>query len=305
VNNISTGVKNFPQSFWRIIFRIAPFLAFLLPGRGATLGAETAKAWEDYIRVAHIRVRDQVNSGQAFLWLDGSPDRVTQVRQGEVVVSMAPANIPREVPSGLIHDWIGAVFIPGATIGQVLSVLRNYGRYQDFYRPSVLASKPIALGDAEDRFRILLANRSFFRKSALETDYTSSQFRVDQRRLYTLTRTTRIQEIEEFGGAGQHMLPEDEGTGLIWRLFSVARFEERDGGVYVEIEAIALSRDIPASLRWLIEPIVRRVAKASLASSLQQTREAVLAACALENRSLALGTRQSGSHYTATLNSAR
>jgi hypothetical protein len=67
----------------------------------------------------------------------------------------------------------------------------------------------------------------------------------------------------------------DEGTGLIWRLFSVTRFEERDGGVYVEIEAIVLSRDIPESLGWLIKPMIRRVAKASLTSTLQQTREAV------------------------------
>jgi hypothetical protein len=83
-------------------------------------------------------------------------------------------------------------------------------------------------------------------------------------------------------------LPEDEGTGLICRLFGVARFEERDGGVYVEIEAIALSRDVPASLRWLIDPIVRRVAKASLINFLQQTRAAVHSNSMLANRTVAV-----------------
>ena len=82
-------------------------------------------------------------------------------------------------------------------------------------------------------------------------------------------------------------MPENEGSGLIWRLFGITRFEERDGGVYVELEAIVLSRDIPASLRWLIEPIVRRVAKGSLAISLQQTRDAVRLNSALVNHTIA------------------
>jgi len=64
-----------------------------------------------------------------------------------------------------------------------------------------------------------------------------------------------VQAARKFHGEPLHMPkarqlgPEGEGTGLIWR-----RFEERDGGVYVEVEAIALSRDVPASLRWLVEP---------------------------------------------------
>jgi hypothetical protein len=77
------------------------------------------------------------------------------------------------------------------------------------------------------------------------------------------------------------MLREGEGTGLLWRLFSITRFEERDGGIYIELEAIALSRDIRASLRWMIEPIVRRVSKSSLITSLQQTEGAVRASVAL------------------------
>jgi hypothetical protein len=42
----------------------------------------------------------------------------------------------------------------------------------------------------------------------------------------------------------------------VWKRFhlathSIARYEERDGRVYLELQAIALTRDIPASLRWL------------------------------------------------------
>jgi hypothetical protein len=98
---------------------------------------------------------------------------------------------------------------------------------------------------------------------------------VSDRRSYSVSETTRIQEIENYGEPDQRALHEDEGRGLIWRLFSITRFEERDGGVYIELEAIALSRDIPISLRWVIEPIVRRISKSSLTTSLRQTEDAV------------------------------
>ena len=53
------------------------------------------------------------------------------------------------------------------------------------------------------------------------------------------------------------------------------RLEENDGGVYVEIEAVALSRDIPPALRFLVDPIVRRVSRSALLTSLEQTENAV------------------------------
>ena len=45
--------------------------------------------------------------------------------------------------------------------------------------------------------------------------------------------------------------------------------------MYVELEAMALSRDIPGAFRWAADPIVRRVSKNSLLTSLRQMQEAV------------------------------
>ena len=61
----------------------------------------------------------------------------------------------------------------------------------------------------------------------------------------------------------------------MWRLYSIARYEQRDGGTYVEVEAIALSRDIPLGLRLLVSPIVRHVSRNSIFTSLLQTKDAV------------------------------
>ncbi len=40
----------------------------------------------------------------------------------------------------------------------------------------------------------------------------------------------------------------------------------------MQMEAIVLSRDDPNALRWLVNPIVRRISKDSLQLSLQRTR---------------------------------
>jgi hypothetical protein len=260
----------------RFLASAAVFLLFLAPVRAASLKPETVNAWEAYIQAVNVRIRDRGKPGRSFLWMDEAPDRVAKVREGKPVVSKGVSNTPIAVPSGLIHDWIGAVFIANTTMDRVLPVVRDYQRYKDYYQPAVIDSKPIALSDAEDRFSMVLANKALFRQIALESDYRSIRVELDRCRSYTIAQTTRIREILDYGGAGQHTLPEDEGTGLIWRLFAVTRLEERDGGVYIEVEAIALSRDIPAALRWLIDPIVQRVAKASLVESLEQTRSAVL-----------------------------
>jgi hypothetical protein len=213
--------------------------------------------------------------GQTFLWVDEERNRLARVRTGDIVVSQVTQQNSRRVPSGLIHDWIGAAFIEHATLTDVLEVVRDYARYKDFYQPTVVDSKAIVTGESTDRFSMLLINKSLFLKTALDSDYESCYVQVDSRRGYSISRTTRIQEIEEYGGPDQRTLNEGEGNGFVWRLLSIMRFAERDGGVYIELEAIGLSRDIPASLQWLVEPIIRRLSRGSISTSLRQTENAV------------------------------
>lgn len=264
------------SSFWNWLRTLIPFVAFFpATGHAATLDPTTSKAWDEYVESASKQMEGRVSPGNAFLWVDEVPDRLSRVRAGEIVVSPVGQQNPKRVPAGLIHDWVGAAFIANVTLGDVLHVLRDYARYKDLYQPSVIDSRVIATGKSTDRFSMLLINKSWFLKTAFETEYESCYVPVDDGRGYSVSHATRVQEIEEYGAPGQRKLDEGEGKGIIWRLFSITRYVERDGGVYVELEAIALSRDIPASLRWLVEPIVRRVSRASLSTSLRQTQEAV------------------------------
>ena len=61
-------------------------------------------------------------------------------------------------------------------------------------------------------------------------------------------------------------------------------FEGYDGGVLIENESIALSRDIPASIRWLLNPIVNHLPRNSISTALRQTRDAVSAAAQLDSQ---------------------
>jgi hypothetical protein len=250
-------------------------LAILFTASAAELRDETAKAWDDYIETVNTHMQKRATSDGPFLWSDELADSRDQLRAGEVIVSPIDPQVPKRVHSGLIHHWIGAVFIPKIRMDDVLSVTRNYERYSEYFPPVVLDAKPICRTVSEDRFSLLLMNKSVLRKTALEGEYQTRYFQLSTERSYSISYATRIQEIENYGQPSERKFPDGAGSGYIWRIVSLTRLEQRDGGVYIEVEAIVLSRDIPAAFRWFVAPIVRRVSRNSLLISLQQTRDAI------------------------------
>ena len=80
------------------------------------------------------------------------------------------------------------------------------------------------------------------------------------------------------GGNGEdgEELPVGTGHGYLWRLNTYWRFEEKDGGVYLQCEALSLTRDMPTGLGWLLKPLVTSIPKQSLNRALGQTRTVVI-----------------------------
>ena len=220
-------------------------------------------------------MQTRLKAGKPFLWLDEQEGRTEHVRTKGPYILPIGDHIPAPVPSGLIHAWIGAGFVPNVTIPDILEVVRDYDNYEHVYKPGVLASKLNGTDGSTDFFFLRFANKSVVAKTALDAEGEASYFQVDEHRWYAYSNTAHIREYAKFGTPEEHLLPEDEGTGLIWRLSSITRLEERDGGVYAELEGYALSRDIPAMLRLFVSPIVRRVSRDSLATSLYQTKVAI------------------------------
>ena len=82
----------------------------------------------------------------------------------------------------------------------------------------------------------------------------------------------RLREVKDAGKPNERELPPGTGDGYLWRLYSYWRYEERDGGTWVECQAISLTRDVPTGLGWLIDPIIRTLPRESLANTLRETR---------------------------------
>jgi hypothetical protein len=122
------------------------------------------------------------------------------------------------------------VFVSNLKLDDILQVTRDYDHYQEFYRPAVIESKTLARNGADDRFSMLLMNQAFFLKTALDADYQATNMRLDDRRFYSIARTTRVQEVEQYGQPGQRRKPEGEGSGYVWELYSIARLQQRDDG---------------------------------------------------------------------------
>ena len=244
--------------------------------------AETAAAFDRYIGDAERRMRTELNGGP-FLFVDALPEKeraeaYAQLRGGTVLVRQLNTKAeghPIEVPDGLIHDWIGALFVPNASLAQALSTAQDYDDYQNIYKPDVRRSK--LLEQDGDKFKVFL---QFYRKSLItvvinaDFDITYERFGTD--RVVSGSHSTRLAEVEILGQGEERELLMDEGHGYLWRLNSYWRLEEKDGGVYIQLESIGLSRGVPAILSWLVNPLLKSIPRGVLTNLLSATRASVI-----------------------------
>lgn len=195
-----------------------------------------------------------------------------KLRGGEVRID--PGGSPPEIEGGMIQDWRGAMFLPHATIQKVKTVLQDYDGYKQFYKPEVIESKQLAQhGDEYDVF--LRLRKKQVLTVVLNTAYHVRYSRPDPLRMYIVSRSTRIAEVTDPDRSLTAEQPVGRDSGFLWRLNSYWRFEEADGGVYAELRAISLSRDVPAGLGWMLKGFVAKFPKESMLNTLRGTKAAV------------------------------
>ena len=238
------------------------------------LKPRTLQAFETYIREAEAAMEPTLHGERPFLWSDTRSEIARQIGKGEIVAEFWQGNAPAEVPNGLIHDWVGAVFIPQATVEATLALVQNYDNHKSVYQPDVMDSKLISHDGNDFQIFLRLLKKKVI-TVVLDTDHDVHYLAVDDKRWFCRSHTTRIAEVEDPGTPKEKVLLPDTGYGFLWRLYSYWRFQERDGGVYVECRAISLTRDIPVGLGWIIEPIIRKLPRESLISTLRATRDAL------------------------------
>ena len=236
---------------------------------------ETLQAWDAYVCAARMRMKQRASGQAPFLWVDEESGLGQRVRAGDVLAEPAEGESPHMAPRGLIHDWVGAVFVAKANLNQVMGVLDDYERYKDFYRPMVVRASLLEQTQDHQKVTLVMMKKVFSVTGAVETENEVQITRLDADRAYSLSTSVRVQEIADYGQPSEHTLPEDHGPGYVWRTFTVTRLEQRDDGVYIEMEMIGMSRGIPALFRWLIQPLAERLPRNIVLVTLQDTRDAV------------------------------
>jgi hypothetical protein len=263
------------------------FMSFPLatPGQmsSARLRQPALDAFHKYVQLAQSQFESALARGNPFLAVDMLPAAqrdaaYADLRAGKPYIerlSLLADGQPVNCPGGMIHHWIGTIFIPGVTLDQILALLQDYDHHARYYSPDVQRSK--ILSHSGDDFVIYLR---FYKKkiltAILDTDHEVHYHRVDATRAWSLSRSTRIQQVQDAGEKDEYLDPVGEDGGFLWGIDTWWRMEQRDGGVYVESQSASLTRDIPAGLGWLLGPYVESVPRQSLTSTLEATRRELL-----------------------------
>jgi len=109
----------------------------------------------------------------------------------------------------------------------------------------------------------------------MDTAYDIAFLRLDAQHGYSIARSTQISEIDAAGTRAERVLSANEEHGFLWRLNTYWSYEERDGGLYMQIESVSLTRSIPTGFGWLIRPFVESVPRESLEFTLRSACNAL------------------------------
>jgi len=279
---VTAGRRRYPLAWLTVCLLSVEGAASVSPAGVPAPREATVKEFRDYVSKVEAGNKEALSKG-AFLWIDELPEpektrAYEKLKHGGVEMrrlGKADEEGARKIPGGMIHDWEGMVFIPGVKLDRVLGVLQDYDKHSQYYAPDVEKAK---IESREgDHFRVYMR---FRRKKivtvVLNTEQDVTYFRDSAIREHSRSSAVRIREVANPGTKEEKEKSPEEENGFLWQMETWWRMEERDGGVYVQNEAVTLTRDIPAGLGWLIGPYVTSIPKETLEFTMNATREAVL-----------------------------
>jgi hypothetical protein len=244
---------------------------------------ETLAAYEHYRTLTEARMDADRQSGH-FLYFDRFPaerraEIDAQFRRGEFYLEQLHTlddgkKIP--VPGGLIHHWIGAAFLSGATLAQTKAVLEDYEHQKTTYHPDVRQSRLISEDGATRNVFLQFYSKTIV-TAVFNVNFASATNDYSPTQTQVRACSTRVADVEDFGKPEERELAPADSRGYLWQLCTWWHIEEKSGGTYIQVEAIELSRTVPFMFAWIVNPIIRDVPKTFLSHLLAATRKAVLA----------------------------
>ena len=258
-------------------------LAVALGSAAAGLEPATIAAFNRYVAVAEQQIRSTLRPYGPFLWIDFRPEAsrkhfYQQMRSGQFVIKrLETYDDDREIdiPDGMVHHWVGLAFVPGVSLKSAEAVLEDYQDYAQIYGPQVRSSE-ISARDG-DAFQLRLQfYKDSPRRVSYNVDFKVQRISLCPTRIASSSISTRIAQLQDPSQPDSMEYPVGQDSGFLWRMNDYWRFEQKDGGIYMQVEAITLSRDVPPFLGWFVRPVIRRVARETIAGLLEANRRAIL-----------------------------
>ena len=240
----------------------------------ADLKDETVAAWNRYVAATEQRIAAELDDDSRFFVLDFNEEAERIRREalaGQLVVERMHAVDEQgerfDVPKGTIHHWLGVVLVPNAGLNEVLDGLQYHLPPHEM-QEDVLESRVLSRdGDALELY--LKVKREVAVVSAqYNTEHAVEYVRPGGDRAWSRSVATRIAELDDPGSPQEREKPIGRDRGFLWRLNLYWRYQQVDGGVLVECEALTLSRGIPLLARWFLSPIINRESRSAISDTL-------------------------------------
>jgi hypothetical protein len=253
-----------------------PILLALLGAPDRSLGqapAAAVSAFNAYVGGVEARLARQHGSQEGFLAPVAPQDEI-RLRRGELVVERLMPSTGADLPGAMLYHWRGTAFVPRAKAADFERLMRDFNGYPRYFSPQVVQAK--VLSQQGDRFHTAMRVRQrHVITVVMDTTYDVAFGRLDARHGYSISRSTKISEIDSPGTSRERVLSSKEEHGFLWRLNTYWSYEERDGGVTMQIESVSLTRSIPAGLGWAVGPFVESVPRESLEFTLHSVCNAL------------------------------
>ena len=218
---------------------LAGLCALAAPAGAEDLRAKTVDAFDRYVQLTEAQIDSGLTRHDPYLWVESLPgDRRAaadaQLRAGQVVIERLDTRDPNDpgksiaVPDGMIHHWIGTVFVPGATLAQTLAFEEDYDHHEDYFRPDVMRSKILRHNGNDFTIELRLYKKKVI-TTVLDTEHEVHYTLVDSTHAWSRSRTTRIQEVDNAGEKDERLEPAGHDRGFLWRMNTYWRFEQKDG----------------------------------------------------------------------------
>jgi hypothetical protein len=232
-------------------------------------------AFNSYIRTVELRLAQQHRSQGGFLApVASGPEGEARLRRGELIIEKLTPSTGAAFSGAMLHHWRGTAFAAGAKAADFERLMRDFNAYPRHFSPQVLQAKVLAQNN--DRVQAVMRVRQrHVITVVMDTAYDVSFGRLDAQHGYSISRSTRVSEIDSPGTEKERALNSSEEHGFLWRLNTYWSYEERDGGLVMQIESVSLTRAIPYGLDWAIRPFVESVPRESLEFTLRSAGNAL------------------------------